>query len=76
MLCLFLLLNSFVAAQTAQVPADKTAPVRIPFFSVAPTVDGKLDDAAWQTAVILKSSIRWVCRPMALSLKVRAKITV
>jgi Domain of unknown function (DUF5916)/Carbohydrate family 9 binding domain-like len=55
MLCLFLLLNSFVAAQTAQVPADKTAPVRIPFFSVAPTVDGKLDDAAWQTAVILKN---------------------
>ncbi|HEX8845446.1 MAG TPA: DUF5916 domain-containing protein [Pyrinomonadaceae bacterium] len=50
--------------QTAKVPAptaagialppEKASPVTIPKFEKAPVIDGKLDDAVWQTAVVLK----------------------
>ena len=40
--------------RAARVPAEKVAPVRVPRFDKAPTIDGKLDDEVWKTAVVLK----------------------
>lgn len=33
--------------------ADKSKPIRVPRFETAPVIDGRLDDAAWQTAALL-----------------------
>jgi hypothetical protein len=48
-----------VAAATKTVasitlPPEKASPVRIPKFDQKPVIDGKLDDAIWQQAVVLK----------------------
>ncbi len=32
--------------------ADKKSPVQIPRFDAPPVIDGKLDDAVWQTAAL------------------------
>jgi hypothetical protein len=42
------------AGRAATVPAEKVAPVRVPRFDKAPTIDGKLDDEVWKNAVVLK----------------------
>jgi len=36
------------------VPAEKAQPVRMPKFEKAPTIDGKLDDEIWKSAIVLK----------------------
>jgi hypothetical protein len=36
------------------LPPEKANPVRIPKFDKSPVIDGKLDDAIWQQAVVLK----------------------
>ena len=36
------------------LPAEKASPVTIPKFDKAPVIDGKLDDAVWQNAAVLK----------------------
>jgi hypothetical protein len=36
------------------LPAEKASPVRIVRFSEAPTIDGKLDEAVWSQAAVLK----------------------
>ncbi len=36
------------------LPAEKTRPVRLTRFAQPPVIDGKLDDAAWQTAAVFK----------------------
>jgi hypothetical protein len=36
------------------LPAEKANPVTIPRFDKAPVIDGKLDDAVWQNAAVLK----------------------
>jgi hypothetical protein len=35
------------------LPPEKAAPVRIPKFGKAPTIDGKLDDEVWKSAAVL-----------------------
>jgi len=50
---------SVTPASTATVsgitlPAEKASPVRITKFEKPPVIDGKLDDAVWQQAVVLK----------------------
>jgi len=39
---------------TISVPPEKRNPVRIPKFDKPPVIDGKLDDAVWKQAVVLK----------------------
>jgi YD repeat-containing protein len=36
------------------LPPEKSAPVKPTLFAKPPTIDGKLDDEVWQTAVVLK----------------------
>jgi hypothetical protein len=36
------------------LPPEKASPVRVPKFERAPVIDGKLDDAIWQSATVLK----------------------
>ena len=36
------------------LPPEKAKPVSIPRFDTAPVIDGKLDDAVWQNAAVLK----------------------
>jgi len=36
------------------LPPEKSAPVRIARFAAAPTIDGRLDDAVWKEAAVLK----------------------
>jgi hypothetical protein len=36
------------------LPPEKTKPVRVPRFETPPTIDGKLDEAIWKQAVVLK----------------------
>jgi hypothetical protein len=36
------------------LPPEKASPVRLPKFDKKPLIDGKLDDAVWQQAVVLK----------------------
>ncbi|MDQ3805887.1 MAG: carbohydrate binding family 9 domain-containing protein, partial [Acidobacteriota bacterium] len=36
------------------LPPEKSQPVRVPRFEAPPAIDGKLDDAAWKQAVVLK----------------------
>jgi hypothetical protein len=43
-----------IANRAAALPAEKSAPLRIPRFDKPPTIDGKLDDDAWKGAVVLK----------------------
>ncbi|HYP54601.1 MAG TPA: DUF5916 domain-containing protein, partial [Pyrinomonadaceae bacterium] len=44
------------AATRAKVvlPPEKAAPVNIPRFDKAPTIDGKLDEDVWKSAVVLR----------------------
>jgi hypothetical protein len=47
--------NAAPGAKGAVVlPPEKASPVTIPRFDKAPVIDGKLDDAVWQNAVVLK----------------------
>ena len=39
---------------TVNIPAEKANPVTVPRFDKAPVIDGKLDDAIWQSAAVLK----------------------
>ncbi|MDT4898591.1 MAG: hypothetical protein QOH25_3668 [Acidobacteriota bacterium] len=45
-----------VAASVAGItlPPEKASPVRLTKFDKAPVIDGKLDDAVWQNATVLK----------------------
>jgi hypothetical protein len=46
-----------VAAATVAgitLPPEKSSPVRLPKFEKPPVIDGKLDDAVWQNAIVLK----------------------
>jgi hypothetical protein len=46
-----------VAASTVAgitLPPEKASPVRLPKFERKPVIDGKLDDAVWQSATVLK----------------------
>ena len=46
-----------VAASTVAgitLPPEKASPVRLPKFDKKPVIDGKLDDAVWQNATVLK----------------------
>jgi hypothetical protein len=36
------------------LPPEKASPVRVPKFDAVPVIDGKLDDAVWKQAVVLK----------------------
>jgi hypothetical protein len=36
------------------LPPEKAAPVKMPRFSTAPVIDGKLDDEIWKEAAVLK----------------------
>ena len=36
------------------VPAEKAAPVRVPKFDKAPSIDGKLDEEIWKSAAVFK----------------------
>ncbi|HYE13386.1 MAG TPA: DUF5916 domain-containing protein, partial [Pyrinomonadaceae bacterium] len=36
------------------LPPEKASPVRVPRFDAAPVIDGKLDDAVWKQAAVLK----------------------
>jgi Domain of unknown function (DUF5916)/Carbohydrate family 9 binding domain-like len=38
----------------AKLPPEKTLPTRIPRFEQAPVIDGRLDDAVWKTAAVLR----------------------
>jgi hypothetical protein len=42
------------AASRIALPPEKANPVRIPKFDKPPVIDGKLDDAIWQQAAVLK----------------------
>lgn len=35
------------------LPPEKTRPIRVPRFQTPPTIDGRLDDEAWNSAVVL-----------------------
>lgn len=35
------------------LPPEKARPIRVPRFQTPPTIDGRLDDEAWKTAVVL-----------------------
>src|SRR5262245_1632072 len=39
---------------TIVLPPEKAQPVRMPKFEKPPTIDGKLDDEIWKSAVVLK----------------------
>ncbi|HVG28782.1 MAG TPA: DUF5916 domain-containing protein [Pyrinomonadaceae bacterium] len=43
-----------MSGRAATVPAEKSAPIRVPRFEKAPAIDGKLDDEVWKSAVVLK----------------------
>ncbi|MDQ2975978.1 MAG: hypothetical protein M3R69_11290, partial [Acidobacteriota bacterium] len=36
------------------LPPEKAQPVKLPSFAKPPTIDGKLDDEVWKSAVVLK----------------------
>jgi hypothetical protein len=40
------------------MPEEKKRPVRIPKFTAAPTIDGKLDDEVWKTAAVFNDFIQ------------------
>jgi len=42
------------AKDSVVVPPEKAKPITIPRFDKAPVIDGKLDEASWQTAAVLK----------------------
>jgi hypothetical protein len=39
---------------SVNVPAEKAKPITVPRFAKPPVIDGKLDDAIWQSAAVLK----------------------
>jgi len=41
------------------LPPEKAQPVRLPLFSKAPVIDGKLDDEVWKTAAVFKDFYQW-----------------
>ena len=40
------------------LPEEKKRPMRIPKFTAAPAIDGKLDDEAWKTAAVFNDFIQ------------------
>jgi hypothetical protein len=42
------------AKGTIALPPEKAQPFKVPRFEKAPTIDGKLDDEVWKTAIVLK----------------------
>src|SRR5262249_20041841 len=42
------------ANRSVVLPPEKAAPIRIARFDAAPKIDGRLDDAIWQQATVLK----------------------
>lgn len=42
------------ASGAVVTPPEKAKPVTVPKFEKAPVIDGRLDDAVWQTAAVLK----------------------
>jgi len=40
---------------TVAIPLEKANPVTVPRFDQPPVIDGKLDDAVWQAAAVLKN---------------------
>ena len=45
-------------ADTPTLPPEKAEPVAIPLVEAAPVIDGRLDDAAWQRAAVLKDFVQ------------------
>ena len=43
-----------VAKDSVAIPPEKAKPITIPRFEKPPVIDGKLDDAGWQTAAVLR----------------------
>src|SRR6201991_4003843 len=41
-------------AAALSLPLEKKNPVKLPLFSVAPVIDGKLDDEVWKSGALLK----------------------
>jgi hypothetical protein len=39
---------------SVNIPAEKAKPITVPRFEKPPVIDGKLDDAVWQNAAVLK----------------------
>jgi hypothetical protein len=46
--------GKLVAGTTVTLPPEKAQPVRVPRLDAPPVIDGKLDEAVWQQAVVLK----------------------
>jgi hypothetical protein len=46
--------NSSTGKSAIVLPPEKAQPVRLPLFAKPPTIDGKLDDDVWKSAVVLK----------------------
>src|SRR6266513_2768253 len=44
-----------IAKGSVVVPPEKSNPITVPRFDKAPVIDGKLDEAIWQTAAVLKN---------------------
>src|ERR1041384_7152034 len=47
--------DATIAHGVLALAPEKARPVRIARFETAPTIDGKLDDAVWQTAAVFKN---------------------
>jgi hypothetical protein len=47
-------LEGTAASSSVRLPPEKAQPVRIARFEQAPVIDGRLDDDAWQQAVVFK----------------------
>src|SRR5687768_13662660 len=46
------------AGDTPVLPPEKASPVGIPLVGAAPVIDGRLDDAAWKEAAVLKDFVQ------------------
>jgi hypothetical protein len=45
-------------ADVPPLPPEKASPVAIPLVEAAPVIDGRLDDAAWKSAAVLKDFVQ------------------
>ncbi len=50
--------KSNAAKLSRLVPPEKAVPIHVPRFATAPVIDGKLGDAAWKAAAVLKDFIQ------------------
>jgi hypothetical protein len=46
--------SASIAKGSVAVPPEKSKPITLPRFEKPPVIDGKLDDAGWQTAAVLR----------------------